>query len=260
MTIHQQSNQPYGFSIFSCLLLLILFTLLIAGSVSLYRQRTQPSHIKNFESLTYHPTFNWIFFNAHTQELGFNPFAKPLVPSPIDVNVPLFAPLSKLIKTSLHGVNGSDAFALQYQGSDIGNIFNCQGTPLMANQQAESFFYVNEQRDLVCTNHLSDNLLASPAYPLVNNVETMVIRFGEDLDNDGLVNRYIAVNSNEISYDRIVNVRVSLLLRTNETSEIIQNQTYNLDGEERGPFPDLYVRKVLTTTIQLKRGAYDTTR
>lgn len=254
MTVHQQAKHQYGFSIISCLLLLILLGLLTAGMVSLYQQRSEPMLVKNFKSLTYHPSFAWIFFNAHTQELGFNPFTAPLTPRAIDVTVPLFAPFSTLVKASLHEINGSDSFALQYQGSDAGNIFNCQGTPLMANQQTESFFYVNEQRDLVCTNRQADNGLVNQTFPLVNNVETMVIRFGEDLDNDGLVNRYIAANSSELSYDRVVNVRVSLLLRTNETSDVIQSQTYNLDGEEKGPYPDLYVRKVLTTTIQLKKN------
>lgn len=254
MTSHQPAKHQDGFSIISSLLLLVLFGLFSAGIVSIYQQRSQTTHSKNFKNLTYQPSFAWLFFNSHTQNLGFNPFMKPLNPSPIDVTVPLFAPLSQLVKASIHPINGSDSFALQYHGSDAGNIFNCQGTPLMANQQTESFFYVNEKRDLVCTNRQADNPLANHPYPLVNNVETMVIRLGEDLDNDGLVNRYVAANSNELSYDRVVNVRVSLLLRTNETSDVIHNQTYNLDGEEKGPYPDLYVRKILTTTIQLKRN------
>ncbi len=253
MTIQPLTKYLRGFSIICCLLLLVLFGLLSAGAVRVYQQKTEYISAKNFNSLTYHPTFAWLFFNAHTQNLGFNPFSTPITPSSIDVMVPLFAPLSTLIKVSAQEINGSDSFALQYHGSDAGNIFNCQGTPLMANQQTESFYYVNEQRDLVCTNPQADSAVASRTYPLIKNVETMVIRLGEDLDNDGLVNRYIAANARELSYDRVINVRVSLLLRTNETSDIIRNQIYNLDGEEKGPYPDLYVRKVLTTTIQLKK-------
>ncbi len=252
--MHQPVKHRQGFSITCYLLLLVLIGLITAGSISIYQQKSQHILVKNFKSLTYHPSFAWLFFNSHTNDIGFNPFAKPLNPTPIDVTVPLFAPLSKLVKASKQVINGSDSFALQYQGNNAGNIFNCQGTPLMANQNTESFFYVNEHRDLVCTNRQADNPLPNQAYPLVNNVETMVIRLGEDLDNDGLVNRYVSAGSSDLSYDRVINVRVSLLLRTNETSDVIRNQTYNLDGEEKGPFPDFYVRKVLTTTIQLKKN------
>lgn len=253
MAIQSSAKHPHGFSIICCLLLIALLGLLTAGAVQVYQQKSESITAKNFNSITYHPIFTWLFFNSHTQNLGFNPFSTPIPSSSIDVTVPLFAPLSTLVKVSAQEINGSDSFVLQYHGSDAGDIFNCQGTPLMANQQTESFYYVNEQRDLVCINSQTDNPSTNTAYPLIKNVETMVIRLGEDLDNDGLVNRYIAANTKELSYDRVINLRVSLLLRTNETSDMIHNQIYNLDGEEKGPYPDLYVRKVLTTTIQLKK-------
>lgn len=245
-------KQINGFSIVSIFALLVLASMLFAGFIRLY-QNSQPSADANFNTIIYNPSFSWIFFNNNAMELGANPFASPIISKPYDTIIPLFAPRSTLIKVSSADVNGSDTFTLQYQGNDEGTALNCQGTPLLANQQTESFYYINENNDLVCASKNHEAKLEK-AYPVMKNVESMVIRLGVDQSNDGLVNSYVEASSPELSYDKIVSIRVSLLLRTNQTSEnLTSHQYYNLDGEERGPYPDLYIRKVLTTTIPLKK-------
>lgn len=246
-------RETNGFSIVSVLLLLALTGFLMAGFIRLYQNNQQPLVDTNFNALGYSPLFSWVFFNNHTRELGFYPFVSFIGNAPYEAVVPLFTPRSTLLKVTNGNINGSDTFTLQYQGNEQGNVFNCQGTPLTAIQQTESFYYIDENKDLVCATRNQESALEK-AYPVMRNVETMVIRLGEDLDNDGLVNRYIPPNSPLMSYDKVINMRVSLLLRTNETSpRLTPNQYYNLDGEEKGPYPDLYVRKVLTTTVPLKK-------
>lgn len=248
---YQQGSSGYHF--ISTLLLFALIGLLAAGFIRLYQHHHEPLVDSNFESMGYNPYFSWLFFTRNTRELGFYPFPSSIVDTPYEVVAPLFTPRATLLKVTSGDTHGSDSFTLQYQGNEEGNIFNCQGTPLTANQQTESYYYINEHQDLVCaTRHQEASL--EKAYPVMKNVETMVIRLGEDLDNDGLVNRYIAAGSPALSYDKVINMRVSLLLRTNEISErLTPNQYYNLDGEEKGPYPDLYVRKVLTTTVPIKK-------
>ena len=242
-----------GFSIVSILMLVALASMLFAGFVRLYQHHDKPQAETNFNALSYNPYFSWVFFNSHTNELGFYPFASPVIKKSYDAVAPLFTPRSTLIKVTDTNVNGSDTFTLQYQGNDSGNVFNCQGTPLTANQETESFYYINEQHNLVCATRNQGSALEK-AYLVMKNVESMVIRLGEDLDNDGLVNRYVEADSPSLSYDKVVSLRVSLLLRTNEISDrLTPNQYYNLDGEEKGPFTDNYVRKVLTTTVPLKK-------
>ncbi|MGE3319037.1 MAG: PilW family protein [Candidatus Berkiella sp.] len=242
-----------GLNLLSTLLLFALIGLLAAGFIRLYEHHHDSQVDSNFESLSYNPYFSWLFFSHHTRDLGFSLFTKPIVNTSYEVVAPLFTPHSALLKVTRGDINGSDSFILQYQGNEQGNIFNCQGTPLTANQQTESYYYINEHQDLVCATRNQEASLEK-AYPVMKNVEAMVIRLGEDLDNDGLVNRYIVAGSPAITYDKILNMRVSLLLRTNEISEsLTPHQYYNLDGEEKGPYLDLYVRKVLTTTVPLKR-------
>lgn len=245
-------NKQRGYNIVSILLIILLTGLLCAGFIRLYQHRLQDPTESNFNALSYSPFFSSLFFNSHTQALGFYPFAS-VTHKAYDASAPLFAPQSKLI-----GVNepqsNSDSFTLQYQGNDNGNVFNCQGTPLMANQQTESYYYISPQQDLVCVSRGQDESANNIAYPIMKNVESMVIRLGEDLDNDGLVNRYVSPKTPNMTLDKVINIRVNLLLRTNETSDQLPtNQYYNLDGEEKGPYPDLYIRKVLTTTIPLKK-------
>lgn len=241
-----------GLNILSTVLIFALVGLLAAGFIRLYQSHHEPEVDSNFESLAYSPYFSWLFFSHHTRDLGFFPFTSPIISTSYEVVAPLFTPHSTLIKVTRGDINGSDSFTLQYQGNEEGNIFNCQGTPLTANQQTESYYYINEHQDLVCSTRNPEAALEK-AYPVMKNVETMVVRLGEDLDNDGLVNRYITVGTATPAYDKVINMRVSLLLRTNEISEsLTPNQYYNLDGEEKGPYPDLYVRKVLTTTVPLK--------
>ncbi len=245
-------KQQDGFSIVSTMFLIAVAALLLSGFFRLYLNNKEPLTEVNFRTLSYNPYFSWIFFNNHTQELGFYPFDSPIIHKPFDEIAPLFAPRSTLVKVD-GNINGSDTFTLQYTGNDSGNVFNCEGTPLMANQQTESFYYIDEHKDLVCSTRNQDAALEK-AYPVMKNVESMVIRLGEDLDNDGLVNRYMAADASSVAYDKVVSLRVSLLLRANETSELLtSNQYYNLDGEEKGPYSDLYIRKVLTTTIPLKK-------
>ena len=253
---YKQTNElkrTNGFSIVSILMLIALVSMLFAGFLRLYQHSDKPLAESNFNSLSYNPYFSWVFFNSHTNELGFYPFDSPVINKSYDAVAPLFTPRATLIKVTDGNVNGSDTFTLQYQGNEAGNIFNCQGTPLMANQQTESFYYINEQQNLVCATRNQEAALEK-AYPVMEDVESMVVRLGEDLDNDGLVNRYVEANTPSLSYEKVVSLRVSLLLRTNQISNrLTPNQYYNLDGEEKGPFTDHYVRKVLTTTVPLKK-------
>jgi hypothetical protein len=255
--MHQSSvkalKRQNGFSIVSTLLLIAVASLLFAGYIRLYLNSKESLTEANFNNISYSPYFSWLFFNNHTHELGFYPFDSAVINKPFEGIAPLFAPRSKLIKVTDGNINGSDTFTLQYEGNNAGNVFNCQGTPLMANQQTESFYYINDEHDLVCSTRNQESSLEK-AYPVMKNVESMIIRLGEDLDNDGLVNRYVAADGSTVSYDKVVSLRVSLLLRANETSKLLTaNQYYNLDGEEKGPYSDSYIRKVLTTTIPLKK-------
>ena len=118
------------------------------------------------------------------------------------------------------------------------------------------------------TNPTSGKTCASNGHELIEGVENMQILYGEDTDadsdganGDGTANRYVpwSDNADEFNPDRIVSVRLSLLVRS-----INNNLTTDLSPYTFPPWitpstpttpTDRHLRKVFTTTITLRNKA-----
>ncbi len=101
---------------------------------------------------------------------------------------------------------------------------------------------------------------------LLEGIENMQILYGEDTDadseganGDGTANRYVAIDTADLNPDRIVSVRLSLLVRS-----INDNLTTDLSPYTYPPWvnpptlttpTDKRLRKVFTTTITLRNKA-----
>ncbi len=83
---------------------------------------------------------------------------------------------------------------------------------------------------------------------LVDGVEGLRILYGEDTNADGIANRY--VRAQEATMSEVVSLRISLLLRT-EDSIASTPQTYLYDGEEITA-GDLRMRRVFSSTVKLR--------
>ena len=93
---------------------------------------------------------------------------------------------------------------------------------------------------------------------LVEGVEDMQIFYGEDMDGDGVVNRYVTpavinglCGGNPDCWLRVVNVRISLLLQTLDDDVTQQPQAYTFNGETVTP-TDNRLRRVFTATVSLR--------
>jgi type IV pilus assembly protein PilW len=115
-------------------------------------------------------------------------------------------------------------------------------------------FYVrqnpNGQPALYLKNGLAD------AVELVEGVEMMQVRYGEDTNNDGTVDAYVDAG-NVGDWDNVRSVRIGLLLRT--VAEIgrgpFDNQTYDVSGDgndDFGPAGDRRLRLVMSGTVGLR--------
>ncbi len=92
-----------------------------------------------------------------------------------------------------------------------------------------------------------------PAQELVEGVENLQILYGEDLNGDGLANRYAAINQIG-DLTAIVSIRMSLLIRT-EDNIASTPQTYVYNGETIVS-NDRRMRRVFTSTVKIRnRGA-----
>jgi len=94
------------------------------------------------------------------------------------------------------------------------------------------------------------------ARELVDGIENMQVRFGEDLDGDGAADTYVDGNA-VTDWDTVVSVHIALLQRT--VAEVpgrpADNSGYDVSGDGNIDFTapgDRRLRRVLTTTIGLR--------
>ena len=91
---------------------------------------------------------------------------------------------------------------------------------------------------------------------LLEGIEDMQIFYGEDTDADGTANRYVAINYEELQKNRIVSVRISLLMRSINNNLTTEPSPYTFNGSTVTPgTTDKYLRKVFSTTVTLRNKA-----
>jgi type IV pilus assembly protein PilW len=85
---------------------------------------------------------------------------------------------------------------------------------------------------------------------LVQDVEGMIVLYGEDTDADGSANRYVRASAVG-DMNNVVSLRISLLLRSQEESLSPTPQTYTFNGVT-STATDNRLHKVYTSTILLR--------
>jgi len=87
---------------------------------------------------------------------------------------------------------------------------------------------------------------------LVEGVESMQILYGEDLNADGIPNRYVAADMVG-NFANVVSVRIGLLLRTiDEVDRLIDTDTYTVLDQTVDPADDRRLRRIFETTVTLR--------
>jgi type IV pilus assembly protein PilW len=91
---------------------------------------------------------------------------------------------------------------------------------------------------------------------LAEDIDTMQVRYGVDIDNDGAINRWEtadAVNAG-VNWLNVISVEVTLLARaTEEYGQETDVAIYNVGGGTRfDPSDDRRLRQVFSTTIGVR--------
>lgn len=89
---------------------------------------------------------------------------------------------------------------------------------------------------------------------LVDGVEDMQIWYGEDTTGDGTADRYLTAASGVLDFERVVSVRVHLLLRSYADNIVDSPQTYTYDGNSVTA-GDRRLRQTYTTTVTIRSRA-----
>ena len=103
-------------------------------------------------------------------------------------------------------------------------------------------------------------VIGEGAQPLVEGIQNMQILYGEDTDADadGTANRYVAFGASGLDIDRIVSVRISVLVRSINDNLTTEPSPYMYPPWVNPPIPttpdedDKYLRKIFTTTVTLR--------
>lgn len=93
---------------------------------------------------------------------------------------------------------------------------------------------------------------AAAALPLVEGVENMQILYGEDLNDDRSADRYVPVNTAGLVMNNVVSVRIGLVIVTAENNLATAPQTYIGADGIAVTAADRRLRRVFSSTIQLR--------
>lgn len=158
-------------------------------------------------------------------------------------------------------VNGTNTLTVDFEGESAGqgDIRNCLNEQINDNFIASNILSI-ANNGLQCQ---AKTLTAAgvivlgsdQTQPIVENVENIQILYGENTDGDvfGVADRYVPYN-NVGSWDRVVSLRISVLIRTQENNLVAAPQPYSFNGATTTP-TDRRLRRVFTTTITLRNRA-----
>ena len=182
---------------------------------------------------------------------------------PNSITLTVFDPATAPAIAATNGAGtASDTLTIRYQGSGDGlgapdgTVVDCLGTAVDSGAFAVNTFSIAQnpttlRNGLFCSN-------GGAAQELVPDVENMQILFGEDTNADLTADHYVALPG-IANPSNIVSVRIALLFQTpSAVSKALADDTkYMLDpvtvpNVELGPFNDRRIRRMVTTTINLR--------
>jgi len=86
---------------------------------------------------------------------------------------------------------------------------------------------------------------------IIDDIEQMQIYFGEDTDADGVANRMMAPNDAGLNMDRVVSLRVHLLVRSQNDRQSETEGQYFFD-DVIWDAPDTRMRRQFSITVALR--------
>ncbi len=104
--------------------------------------------------------------------------------------------------------------------------------------------------------HLGSNATPDVAEEILEGVESMQILYGEDSSGDYSADAYISANQ-VVNWQRVVSLKISLLLRSTKKQVFTQQQVVNFNGAPitYSDTTDKHLRRVFSSTISLRNRA-----
>lgn len=159
------------------------------------------------------------------------------------------------VNLALAATNGagtaSDTITVRFQGHNDafgaadGSVLDCLGNRIAAGVMAVNLFSIAAGAN-------GNNALFCNGAEVVSDVENMQLVFGEDTNADLTADRYVPL-PDVTNINNVVSVRIAMLFEAPGTNaSLIDTRQYTLNDVVVGPFNDRRIRRVVSTTINLR--------
>lgn len=249
-------NKQKGFSIIEVMVALLVATIMLAGVLKIFIHAKNSSLLEsNFSEIQSNARFATTYLSRIIFLAGYR---SPPVSGSFSSYTDVF-PVSTtpfISGTNGTGANGSDTLTIRYQGSGNGtgtpdgSITDCLNNAVDAGTMVTNVFSITNDNELQCESTVGGSTTSAV---LVSGVENMQVLFGEDVDGNGTVDRYVPSSFSGLDTDRIISVRVNLLFRSTDPVDLTPDSvTYNLNSQAYTPTDLGYLRYHITFTTVLR--------
>lgn len=247
-----------GFSLIEVMVSITLSLILLAGVLQIFLNTKNMYNLgSGFSQLQENGRFTSAYLARTIRFAGYRSTPTAGNFTAMDSIYPATAPY--ISGTNNTGQNGSDTLTIRYQGSGDGagnpdgTMKDCLNRPIDANTISTNTFSLTANNELQCQAVNANASPSSSTQILINGVENMHVLYGEDLNNDNTADRYVAANFASLDWTKVVSVRLSLLLKSDDPIKPQATSiTYNLLGTTYTPAADQFLRQQVTFTILLR--------
>jgi type II secretory pathway component PulJ len=265
------SARHHGFGLIEFLIAIAITLFLVAGLATIYLSNEQGSVAQRAEaSLADNIRLAVTLLTTDIRQTGYRwNLSEPvsgmftIIPDyEADPTAFLATPSNPLIMGDWANTGSALPYGLALSYQSDGTLNNCQGQLVPMGTIDTDVWKVDTATDqLECKTRFNNNGFDSYV-PLVNNVETMMVRFGVDTQGTGSVSTYVSAPAVDV-YSQILAVQVALLMASGDAAapqgdvgDVLPTPVqgnYDLLGMTyTPPSPDRYLRIVVVRDIALK--------
>lgn len=136
----------------------------------------------------------------------------------------------------------ADTIGVRFEGG--AGIRDCLGAPVAEGSYATNVYGIDTTDSLVCATSSGNTT------PLVEGIEDMRLRYGIDLDSDGIANRFVQA-ANVSSWDQVVALQVAVLVNS-VTAALSSDDTVCLGCTVFSGSEDRMIRAEYQTVIGIR--------
>ncbi len=219
-----QKNHVGGFTIIEIMVSLAMTSILLLGTASLFSSSYRGGQVQSTVSNM-----------SATGRFALDMLARDLrMAGYRDSNWSIGALNDVLVATDGLAVDGGDTVTVRYEAAR-----DCNFLPTVAGLTTNQFSVVN-------------TVLQCNGQPFVNGIEQMQVYFGEDLNGDGSPNRFLAPDTVGLVMNRVVAVRIHLLVVSNAVGIAPIPQPFYFDNQNWAAIDDRQIRREYSVTIAVR--------